>query len=86
MTNRSLFDALNEFDFTDGKRYEFKYRYDIRLSNDADLLDNDCADAASCVERFGLSHDIDARHRSTVVNGDRTTDEVDVRWEFWREQ
>jgi len=84
MTFSTLYDKLKEFDFV-GEDYTFSYKYDIRTENDVELLDNDAADALSCVESLNLSYDINARHYSTVVNGDRITDMVEVTWKFWRE-
>ncbi len=88
MTLSTLWHALNKFDFDTcnyKEAYTFSYKYDIRSENDVDLLDMDSADAVSCVEKLNLSYDINARHYSTVVNGDRITDMVEVTWKFWRE-
>ena len=86
MSYKTLLDSLNKFDFSDGEKYVFVSTYDLRNIDDADLLDNDSADAASCVGKFGLSHDINARHYSTVIDGDHITDMVDIKWEFWKNE
>lgn len=80
----SLHDTLNEFDFNDGVRYTFDAEYDLRNDDHIKSLDDDSADAASCVESLGLSYDINARHYSTVEDGDRITDWVRVEWEFYK--
>ena len=80
----TLFDTLNEFKFSDGERYVFVRNYDLRVPDRVDLLDRDSADAAWCVEKLCLSYDINARHYSTVVDGDHITDMVEIKWEFWK--
>lgn len=84
MSGWTLYDKLREFDFDGGQHYVFGCSYDLRDEDDVELLDNDSADAASCVESLGLSYDITAGHYSTVVDGDRITDAVNVVWEFWK--
>ncbi len=84
MTSSTLTDTLKQFDF-DGEDYHFSHTYDIREGGGLAQLDKDSADAADCVKELGLSYDINARHYSTVVNGDSITDMVDVTWKFWRE-
>ncbi len=80
----SLRDTLNEFDFSDGAKYTFDCEYDLCNDDHQILLDRDSAAAASCVESLGLSYDINARHYSTVIDGDRLTEMVGVTWEFWK--
>lgn len=86
MSGWTLYDDLKEFDFSDGAKYTFDCEYDLRNDDHIELLDNDSADASSCVEKLGLSYDINARHYSTVVDGDRITDMVSVEWVFWKEE
>lgn len=82
----TLYDDLKDFDFNvgGGARYTFNCEYDLRGETGIQLLDNDSADASSCVKKLGLSYDINARHYSTVEDGDRITDMVSVEWTFWR--
>ena len=84
MTSSTLSDKLNEFDFSAGDNYTFSRTYDIREEDDLASLDQDSADAAACVLELGLSYDINARHYSTVIDGDHITDMVSVTWEFWK--
>ena len=84
MTSSTLSDKLNEFDFSAGDNYTFSRTYDICEEDDLASLDKDSEDAAACVKELGLSYDINARHYSTVIDGDRITDMVEVTWEFWR--
>lgn len=84
MTSLTLSDTLNEFDF-DGEDYLFGNSYDIREESGLAQLDQDSTDAADCVKELGLSYDINARHYSTVINGDQITDMVDISWRFWKE-
>ena len=88
MTLSTLSDKLKDFDFSAnemGDTYTFTRTYDIREEDGLTSLDKDSADAAACVTELGLSYDINARHYSTVVNGDRITDMVEVMWEFWKD-
>ena len=85
MTDKSLANTLNEFDFC-GEDYTFSRTYNIREESGMVLLDADSIDAASCVRELGLSYDINARHYSTVVDGDHITDMVEVAWRFWKER
>jgi len=81
-----LYKTLSEFDYSDGEKCKVNNKYDLRNEDDLASLDDDSADAASCVEKLCLSYDINARHYSTVVDGDRITDMVDVQWTFWVEK
>ena len=80
----TLSDKLKDFDFSAGDNYTFTHTYDIREEDGLTSLDKDSADAAACVEELGLSYDINARHYSTVSDGDRITDMVAVTWEFFK--
>lgn len=82
MDGWTLYDKLEEFDFSNGKKYLFKCVYDLKKDDDIELLDNDSADASTCVKKLGLNYDINSRHYSNVVDGDRITDMVEVTWEF----
>ena len=82
----TLSDKLKDFDFSNGERYVFSHTYDIQNEMDggAEAIDSDSADAAACVKELGLSYDINARHYSTVIDGDQITDMVEVSWYFWK--
>ena len=84
MTSSTLNDKLKDFDFSAGDNYIFSRTYDIREEDGLTSLDKDSADAAACVTELGLSYDINARHYSTVIDGDRITDMVAVTWEFFK--
>ena len=84
MTSLTLNDKLKDFDFSAGDNYTFSYTYNIREEDGLALLDQDSADAAARVDELGLSYDINARHYSTVIDGDHITDMVAVTWEFWK--
>ena len=84
MTSLTLNDKLKDFDFSAGDNYTFSYTYNIREEDGLALLDQDSADAAASVDELGLSYDINARHYSTVIDGDHITDMVSVTWEFWK--
>lgn len=86
MNSWILHDELKEFDFSSGARYIYDCEYNLCDKYHVELLDSDSADAASCVESLGLSYDINARHYSTVIDGDRITDMVKVEWEFWKNE
>lgn len=82
-----LWDNLLAFDFSGGLKYVFKSHYDLRDKFDDDgvqRLDADSADANTMVDRLGLNYDINARHYSTVVDGDRVTNMVEIEWSFWK--
>ena len=84
MTSSTLNDKLKDFDFSAGNNYIFSRTYDICEEDGETSLDKDSVDAADCVKELGLSYDINARHYSTVVNGDRITDMVEVEWKFFK--
>jgi hypothetical protein len=84
-TNSRLHEALLNFDFSGGADYTYQWQYDLRKEDDIQLLDGDSADAASVVKDRDLSYEIDAKHKSTVEDGDRIVDWVSVTWRFWKD-
>jgi len=79
-----LTEELTLFDFSTGEKFVYVETYDVTDEENVKLLDGDSADASALVAAMELNYDINARHYSTVIDGDHIVDMVEVEWRFWK--
>lgn len=75
---------IYDFDFDSGDEFVFAEEYDLTNDDEVKKIDKDAFVALAAVKELGLSYDIQARHDSRVIDGERETDVCNVSWYFWK--
>lgn len=76
---------LTDFDFDTDGIFIHKSNYNLTSEEGIQQLDNDSNDSHKIIKALKLDYDIHSRHYSTVFDGDRIVDMVEVTWKFWRD-